>query len=111
MSHLSIVSPSRTDLLPQSIFSTTFFNFQTASDIPSAVSPNFWLYWVVTIPVTVTVVGLWLWWDKKREERYDREDAELEKGSEQMERHIMAAMRKRAMTKGGTWNVRSDFEV
>ncbi|PMD36365.1 hypothetical protein L207DRAFT_637477 [Hyaloscypha variabilis F] len=69
-----------------SIFSTTFFNFQNAPDIPLAVSPNFWLYWAVTVPITLLVVGIWYCWEKKREARYDREDADLERGSEDMEK-------------------------
>jgi len=63
---------------------------------------------VVTIPVTLLVVGMWLRWEKKREERYDEEDADLEKGSEGMEKDIMATMRKRTMSKASTWVSRAE---
>jgi hypothetical protein len=79
-----------------SVFSMTFFNFQTSGP---AVSPNFWIYWVVTIPVTVAIVIFWYVWEKRREAMYDKEDADLEKGSEDMEKDIMATMRKRTMSK------------
>jgi hypothetical protein len=52
------------------------------------------------------VVGMWIWWEKKREKRYDREDSDLEKGSEDMERNVMATMRKRTMSKVSTWDTR-----
>jgi cytochrome c-type biogenesis protein CcmH/NrfF len=81
----------------------TFFNFQTSGP---AVSPNFWIYWVVTIPVTVAIVIFWYVWEKRREAMYDKEDADLEKGSEDMEKDIMATMRKRTMSKATTWDVK-----
>lgn len=37
---------------------------------------------------------------------YDKEDADLEKGSEDMEKDIMATMRKRTMSKATTWDVK-----
>lgn len=84
-----------------SVFSMTFFNFQNEGP---KVSNQFWIYWVVTIPVTVVIVGMWYIWEKKRERRYDREDLDLEKGSEDMEKNIMATMRKRTMSKASTWD-------
>lgn len=84
-----------------SVFSMTFFNFQNEGP---KVSNQFWIYWVVTIPVTVVIVGVWYIWEKKRERRYDREDLDLEKGSEDMEKNIMAMMRKRTMSKASTWD-------
>jgi hypothetical protein len=44
-------------------------------------------------------VGIWYCWEKKREARYDREDADLEK-------NIMAAMRKRTLSKVSTRDAR-----
>jgi hypothetical protein len=49
---------------------------------------------------------MWLRWEKKREQMYDREDLDLEKGSEDMERQIMAMMRKRTMSKASTWDAK-----
>ncbi|RDL30390.1 Uncharacterized protein BP5553_10268 [Venustampulla echinocandica] len=92
-----------TVLLPgaylSSIFSTTFFNFQNAQDMTSVISPRFWIYWVVTVPVTCLIVGLWYMWEKRRMMRYEREDMDLDDGAAKMEEAIMAAMRKRTMSK------------
>jgi Mg2+ and Co2+ transporter CorA len=41
-----------------SVFSMTFFNFQDAGG--SYVSSQFWIYWVVTVPVTAVIVGIWV---------------------------------------------------
>jgi hypothetical protein len=87
-----------------SVFSMTFFNFQN-SGAPS-VSEQFWIYWAVTIPVTMIIVGVWYVWEKKREARYNKEDTDLEKGSEDMEKVIMATMRKRTMSKVSTWDTK-----
>lgn len=108
-----------------SVFSTTFFNFQNAngggdgggssssgspSDDPTSassqdnssppvVSPQFWIYWAVTGPVTIAIVLLWYIWEKRREKRYREEDSELEKGVQTMELQIHSAMRMRSMSK------------
>lgn len=82
----------------------TFFNFQNGEG-PS-VSEQFWIYWAVTIPVTVIIVGVWYVWEKRTEARYNKEDADLEKGSEGMEKVIMATMRKRTMSKVSTWDTK-----
>ncbi|KAE9362787.1 hypothetical protein N431DRAFT_551031 [Stipitochalara longipes BDJ] len=89
-----------------SIFSTTFFNFQNAPNISSAVSPEFWLYWAITIPLTLIVVGLWLLWEKKKQRAHEREDLDIEKTSEKMERAIMATMRKRTRAISAAWVIR-----
>jgi hypothetical protein len=87
-----------------SVFSMTFFNFQN-SEGPS-VSEQFWIYWAVTIPVTVIIVAIWYVWEKKREARYNKEDTDLERGSEDMEKVIMATMRKRTLSKVSTWDTK-----
>lgn len=66
-------------------------------------SDQFWIYWALTIPITMAVVAVWVFWDRRRERRYDREDADLEVGVEAMERLIMSNMRKRTMSKVSTW--------
>ncbi|RFU33233.1 hypothetical protein B7463_g3112, partial [Scytalidium lignicola] len=84
-----------------SVFSMTFFNFQ---DGASTVSTQFWIYWAITVPLTMLIVGAWYVYEKKRERKYDKEDRDLEQGSEDMEREIMAMMRKRTMSKASTWD-------
>jgi hypothetical protein len=85
-----------------SVFSMTFFNFQNESG--SVLSNNFWIYWAFTIPFTIVIVAIWYLWEKRREIKYDKEDMDLEKGSEDMEKNIMATMRKRTMSKVNTWD-------
>jgi hypothetical protein len=85
-----------------SVFSMTFFDFHAQPG--EQVSGRFWIYWVVTIPVTIAIVAIWYVWEKKRDARYDQEDRDLEKGSEAMEKEIMAMMRKRTMSKHSTWD-------
>jgi hypothetical protein len=87
-----------------SVFSMTFFNFQN-SDGPS-LSKEFWIYWAFTIPITVVIVAIWYVWEKRREAKYNKEDTDLEKGSEDMEKVIMATMRKRTMSKVSTWDTK-----
>jgi hypothetical protein len=86
-----------------SVFSMTFFNFQNEGP---EVSSQFWIYWAVTVPVTIVIVGIWYVWEKRRDARYDKEDEDLERGSEDMEKNIMAMMRKRTMSKASTWDTK-----
>jgi len=68
------------------------------------VSPLLWVYFAITVPLTILIVGIWLWWDKRREDRYAREDEDIEADIDTMEAQIMAAMRKRTMSKMRTWD-------
>lgn len=42
--------------------------------------------------------------DKRREEQHKKDDADLEKNIDKMEKEIMFALRKRTMSKANTWN-------
>jgi hypothetical protein len=104
----------------------TFFNFQNANPSSSStstsssssstdsssvssnpvVSPLFWIYWVVSIPLTASIVAAWWIWERRREKKYEEEDSALEKGVEAMEMQIQTAMRKRTMSKAATWDTR-----
>ncbi|ORY70164.1 uncharacterized protein BCR38DRAFT_455018 [Pseudomassariella vexata] len=95
-----------------SIFSMTFFDFNVGSsnglDDDSSgkgatVSEYLWIYFVVTIPLTLLIVLSWWFLDKRREKRYREEDVEIEKGIDTMESEIMAIMRKKTMSKATTW--------
>lgn len=63
-----------------------------------------------TIPTTIVIVLGWWVWERKREKRYDEEDARIEQGSEGMEKKIMAAMRTRTMSKASTWDTTKKSE-
>ncbi|KAK6079301.1 hypothetical protein SCUP234_05854 [Seiridium cupressi] len=93
-----------------SLFSMTFFDFNvdgnsgTGDGTGAQVSEYLWVYFVVTIPLTLAIVGSWWLLDKRRERQYAREDEDIEKGIERMETEIMAIMRKKTMNKATTWN-------
>ncbi|EHK16673.1 uncharacterized protein TRIVIDRAFT_40355 [Trichoderma virens Gv29-8] len=88
-----------------SVFSMTFFNFQAGAD--PVISNWLWVYFIITIPLTAIIVGFWLWYDRRKERRYEKDDKELEGDIEQMEMNILTSLRKRTMSKTHTWNSRS----
>lgn len=87
----------------KSILSTTFFDFHDSADLSSAVSPRFWLYWVIVAPLTVCVVAAWYIWERQRK-RNTHEVAEALKQQgvnvDRMEAELLAAMRERVMGLG-----------
>lgn len=110
------------------IFSMSFFDFipdgnndSSSSPVPnsgsstgsstgggakwSPVSPLLWVYFAITVPVTLAIVVCWRWWDRRREAKYAQEDADIEVGIEKMEAQIMATMRKKTMSKARTWEL------
>jgi hypothetical protein len=99
-----------------SIFSMAFFDFipdspdssngnSNSNSTWSPVSPLLWIYFAISVPLTVLIVVGWRWWDRRREVRYAQEDADIEAGIEKMEAQIMATMRKRTLSKVRTWDV------
>ncbi|PFH60875.1 hypothetical protein XA68_10188 [Ophiocordyceps unilateralis] len=85
-----------------SVFSTSFFDFKPTAS--SRVASDLWIYFIVTIPLTAAIVGSWWWWDRRREAQFARDDEDLEKNIDKMERDIMFHLRKRTMSKAHTWN-------
>ncbi len=67
-------------------------------------SAYLWIYFVVTIPLTVLIVGSWYFLDRRRERQYAIEDEDIERGIERLEKDILAVMRKKTMSKASTWN-------
>lgn len=41
----------------------------------SVISPRFFISWIVTLPVTVVIVGLWYMWEQQRTDRYELGEA------------------------------------
>ncbi|KXX79476.1 Magnesium transport protein CorA [Madurella mycetomatis] len=102
-----------------SVFGMTFFEFlpdgdrrggggggddTDSSTSRERVAPELWIYFAITIPMTLIIVLLWWWWDRRRDAQHAKEDADLEHGIEKMEVQIMAMMRKRTMNKVRTWD-------
>lgn len=97
-----------------SVFSMTFFNFQNGgggggqggeSSEGPVVAPTLWIYFAITIPLTLLIVLIWWIWEKNREKVYAKDDDDLEAGIEKMEAQIMSNMRKRTMSKVRTWDM------
>lgn len=103
-----------------SIFSMSFFDFKPNGDndntaSPSVggpndsrssfVSPLLWIYFAITVPLTLLLVVWWRWWDRRRSMRYAQEDVEIEMGIENMERHILMSMREKTLKKAATRNL------
>ncbi|QPH01275.1 hypothetical protein C2857_005474 [Epichloe festucae Fl1] len=84
-----------------SVFSMTFFNFQETAH---PVSTSLWIYFAVTIPITASIVAIWVLFDRRREAQYAKDDEYLEQNIDKMEKDIMFHLRKRTMSKAHTWN-------
>lgn len=108
-----------------SVFSMTFFQFDVRKSqilsrphrtflsnfklmnivaANSEVSQELWIYFAVTIPLTVAIVGAWWLLDRRREKAYAEEDIDIEQGIARMETDILAIMRKRTMKSTATWD-------
>jgi hypothetical protein len=64
---------TRTDRRLQSILSTSFFDFKTS--VGEDISSKFWIYWAITIPLTLIVLAAWIYWyqiNKRSHEAMDR---------------------------------------
>ncbi|EOO04092.1 hypothetical protein UCRPA7_353 [Phaeoacremonium minimum UCRPA7] len=92
-----------------SVFSMTFFNFSPDPGQP-IVASSIWVYFAITVPITIVIVVIWRVWDRTRERQYAEEDVDLEAGIEKMEQQIMAMMRKRTLSKVRTWNLATKTE-
>lgn len=75
-----------------------------SSGASPVVSFQLWIYFAVTVPITALIVGAWLMIDKHRMKQAKRDDADLERNIEKMEKEIMFHLRKRTMSKTNTWN-------
>ncbi|KAA8619916.1 CorA Mg2+ and Co2+ transporter [Pyrenophora tritici-repentis] len=53
-----------------SIFGSQFMRLQEEPPYKLFVSPDFWLMWVIAAPLTILLIGIWLWW-------YDHEKKKL----------------------------------
>ena len=59
----------------QTFFAMPLFDFSTSSRVPS-VRPSFWIYWVLTIPLTAIVLTIYLSY-LARSQRRDREEDKM----------------------------------
>ena len=57
----------------QAVFSMTFFNFTPGNEAhPEAwvVSEKIWIYWVISLPLTIVTILFWFMWRRKFEGRW-----------------------------------------
>jgi hypothetical protein len=66
-----------TDIM-QSFFAMPFFDVtvDVAGNAILETRPQFWMYWVITIPLTLSVLGLWIVWLRYIAKRHEKEDEE-----------------------------------
>ncbi|KAI1826057.1 hypothetical protein F4861DRAFT_537417 [Xylaria intraflava] len=64
-----------------SVLSITFFNFKVAEN--RLVSQELWIYFVITIPLTLTIVRIWWVIDRRRQKIYA---IDLEQGIQEMKK-------------------------
>ncbi|KAF4121232.1 hypothetical protein GMORB2_2194 [Geosmithia morbida] len=84
-----------------SFFDMPFFNFEQRAN---PVSTELWVYFVVTIPVTALIIVAWLIYERRREAQHRRDDIDLERSIDKLEKDIMLHMRTKTMSKAHTWN-------
>ncbi|ERS97220.1 hypothetical protein HMPREF1624_06551 [Sporothrix schenckii ATCC 58251] len=88
-----------------SLFSMTFFNFQVGGnggggsgggddDSPS-VAPTLWIYFAITIPLTLVVLAALFWWDRTREKKFAAEEAEVSTTLPDLERRVVTSLREK----------------
>ncbi len=82
--------------LLSSLFSMTFFNFQTGNgDDSPTVAPTLWIYFVITVPLTVAVLLVMFWWDRTREKRFAEEEQEISMTLPDLERRVVTSLREK----------------
>ncbi|KAF7540555.1 hypothetical protein G7054_g1228 [Neopestalotiopsis clavispora] len=62
-----------------------------AGTASSSISPDFWMYWAVTIPLTVITLAGWGFWWKFEESRFDETMKKAEKGIPSDQSHASEA--------------------
>ncbi|KAL2114143.1 hypothetical protein VUR80DRAFT_449 [Thermomyces stellatus] len=85
-----------------SVFSMTFFDF--AADAERVISPDLWVYFAMTIPLTGVIVGSWFYFNQRRKRRVRRDQLAVEDDIDVMEREIMATIRRKTLRTESTWN-------
>ena len=62
----------------QSFFAMPFFDvtIDVTGTALLETRPQFWIYWAITIPLTLSVLGLWIIWLRFSAKKHEREDEE-----------------------------------
>lgn len=88
-----------------SLFSMTFFNFQVGGggssstgggdDDSPIVAPTLWIYFAITIPLTIAVLAALFWWDRSREKKFAEELLEVSTTLPDLERRVVTSLREK----------------
>ncbi|KAH9985102.1 hypothetical protein F4779DRAFT_629972 [Xylariaceae sp. FL0662B] len=93
-----------------SLFSMVFFDVKDADagELGNlVVSPQLWVYFVITIPLTVIIVATLRFWDRRQEMRKEEREEELGTGVEELENDIITSLRRRIQAISGREEQRS----
>lgn len=65
-----------------SLFSTTMFDWQAEAD-SLVLNRRFWIYWAITVPLTLATILVWLGWTKMEDCAHrEREAKELDESAD-----------------------------
>ncbi|GKT46002.1 uncharacterized protein ColSpa_06183 [Colletotrichum spaethianum] len=70
-----------------SVFSMSFFDF--GRDANPAISQQLWVYFAISIPLTIVIVCGWVMFDRRRKEWFASEEVDVEKSIEHMRMGVM----------------------
>ncbi|CAK7271827.1 hypothetical protein SEPCBS119000_004805 [Sporothrix epigloea] len=102
-----------------SLFSMTFFNFQPGGNGANGtgdgsdgggpiVAPTLWVYFALTIPLTLLVLAALVWWDRSREKKLADEEREAAETLPDLERRVETLLRERRTGFNSLEPIRSD---
>ncbi|KAH8194203.1 hypothetical protein TruAng_011634 [Truncatella angustata] len=80
-----------------SMFSMPFFNFD--SDMNGPVSNSLWIYFVILVPLTVLVVGIWWVMDRRQVTEFKEDIEAADKRLEDIEGRVIKRLREKTKTK------------
>ena len=69
----------------------------TRADADPVISPDLWVYFAMTIPLTGVIVGSWIYFNQRRKRKLRRDQRAVEDDVEVMEREIMATIRRKTL--------------
>lgn len=78
VSALAEISPLKTPSLitsVESVFGTSFFNYQPANgggEESFTMSNRFWVYWVLAAPLSIITLLIWVFWEERITKRHHK---------------------------------------
>jgi hypothetical protein len=94
---------------PQSFFTIPFFNWD-ATEGEKVINNRFYIYWVVTIPLTIVVLAAWGIWVRAILRTYSREDAKIGISNHEHTHHDSSLHTNDEGDGGGIWSIVRKFK-